>query len=34
MHSVNNVDYWKIYRKYCIGELCSVCLGAFDDIKG
>jgi hypothetical protein len=28
------VDYCKMYSKYCIGELCSVCLGAFDDIKG
>ncbi len=33
MHSVNTVDYCKMYRKYCIGELCSVCPGTFDDIK-
>ncbi len=28
------VDSCKMYRKYCIGESCSVCPGAFDAIKG
>ncbi len=31
---INVVDYCKMYRNYCIGELCSVCPGALDDIEG
>ena len=34
VHSLNVVDYCKMCRNCCIGEMCSVCPGIFDDIKG